>query len=90
MNTAQKDANLAKLSLFPYARIIPMHVSILLGASFVRGGTTSQSGLVLFLCLKTAADGLYAIVQKKGFGDGSQIDGSAPRILRTLPVARSS
>ncbi|MBN2269341.1 MAG: hypothetical protein JXN61_01930 [Sedimentisphaerales bacterium] len=81
---AQKDANLAKLNLFPYARIIPMHVSILLGASFVRGGTTSQSGLVLFLLLKTAADVFMHIVQKKGFSDveGGRIDDSGPRILR--------
>ena len=81
----EKQANAAKLTLFPYARIIPMHVVTFIGASLDKGKITPQSALVFFLLLKTAADVFMHIVQKKGFPDfvGARIDGSAPRIAGT-------
>jgi Family of unknown function (DUF6498) len=45
--------NIGTLMFFPYVRIFPMHLMILLGSHFV-GNNTAE--LVLFLLLKTAAD----------------------------------
>ena len=41
---------------YPYARIIPMHLTIIFGSSF--GGT-----LPLFLVLKTFADAIMHVVE---------------------------
>lgn len=55
--------NIGSLMLYPYARIIPMHLTIILGPLF--GGA-----LPLFLILKTFADAIMHIVEhnvlKKG------------------------
>ncbi|MBU0649417.1 hypothetical protein KJ969_04985 [Patescibacteria group bacterium] len=48
----QKIKNIGTMLFFPYARIIPMHLTILFGF-FLIGGPIS---LVFFLLLKTAAD----------------------------------
>jgi hypothetical protein len=48
----RQKRNIGKLMFFPYARIIPMHLTIILGAE-VAGG---PSVLLLFLILKTVAD----------------------------------
>jgi hypothetical protein len=45
--------NVGTLLFFPYARIFPMHLMILLGSHFAANNTAE---LVLFLLLKTAAD----------------------------------
>lgn len=84
---ARKQANAAKLTWFPYARIIPMHLATFIGAALDEGGITPQSALVFFLVLKTAADVFMHIVQRKGFGDeieDAPIDDSAPRIASTV------
>lgn len=55
----QKSAprpNIGAIMFFPYARIIPMHLTLLIGAAF--GGA-----LVIFLVLKTFADALMHIVE---------------------------
>jgi hypothetical protein len=51
-----KKQNIGSLMFYPYARIIPMHLTIILGFSF--GGT-----LLLFLVLKTFADAIMHIVE---------------------------
>jgi hypothetical protein len=48
----RRRPNIGTVMLFPYARIIPMHVAIATGAFVVKG----TFGLVVFLGLKTAAD----------------------------------
>ena len=40
----------------PYARIIPMHLTIILGGFFLMSGIVNVFVLVLFLVLKTGAD----------------------------------
>ncbi|MFH1228068.1 MAG: DUF6498-containing protein [Planctomycetota bacterium] len=53
--------NLGTLMFFPYARIIPMHLIIMFGA------TTGSGALVLFLLLKTAADVIMHAVEHAKF-----------------------
>jgi hypothetical protein len=49
--------NIGTLMFMPYLRILPMHLSIILGA--VLGGSTA---VLFFLALKTAADaGMHVI-----------------------------
>jgi len=83
---AQKQANVAKLAFFPYARIVPMHAAMVLAASLEKGNLAPQSALLFFLLLKTGADVFMHIVQKKGFADdieGTQADDSGPRFVGT-------
>jgi hypothetical protein len=55
----QKKPNLGSLMFYPYLRIIPMHLTIILGTIFPLGA------LPLFILLKTGADvGLHAIERK--------------------------
>lgn len=82
---AQKQANAAKLTFFPYARIVPMHAVTFFGAGLEEGGITPQSALIFFLLLKTGADVFMHIVEKKGFADAecTTIDDSCPRVVGT-------
>ncbi len=48
-----RKPNIGIIMFFPYARIVPMHLTIVIGGSI---GTTTTSALLLFLGLKTAAD----------------------------------
>jgi hypothetical protein len=59
------------LMFYPYARIIPMHLTILLG--WVLGG-----GLLLFLLLKTLADVIMHVVEHKVLlkGEAQQVPDS--------------
>ena len=45
--------NIGSIMFFPYIRIIPMHLMIIFGATFLGG---SSGALIFFLLLKTAAD----------------------------------
>jgi len=82
---AQKQANAAKLTFFPYARIVPMHAAVMIGAGLENRELGPQSALLFFLLLKTGADVFMHIVQKKGFADveGTRIDDSGPRVAGT-------
>ena len=55
--------NIGTLMFYPYARIIPMHLTIILGG-FLGGG------LLLFLLLKTLADAIMHIVEHRTFLKG--------------------
>jgi len=61
----KQKPNIGKMMFFPYARIIPMHIIILFGGILSGGKMT----LVLFMLLKTFADVIMHVVEKKGFGD---------------------
>jgi hypothetical protein len=49
--------NIGTLMFLPYARIIPMHLTIILGAAI------GSAGLVFFLILKTVADMIMHVVE---------------------------
>jgi hypothetical protein len=49
--------NIGTMMFFPYARIIPMHLSFIIGASFTQGA------IILFLLLKTIADVIMHAVE---------------------------
>ncbi len=53
--------NLGTLMMLPYARIIPMHITILAGGAF----TQSLLVLLLFIGLKTGADVIMHIVEHR-------------------------
>lgn len=55
-----RKPNLGRVMLFPYARIIPMHLTIVFGGHI---GAESLGRLVLFLALKTGADVLMHVVE---------------------------
>jgi hypothetical protein len=61
----KQKPNIGKMMSFPYARIIPMHIIILFGGILSGGKMT----LALFMLLKTFADVIMHVVEKKGFGD---------------------
>ncbi|MFA6170780.1 MAG: DUF6498-containing protein [Candidatus Margulisiibacteriota bacterium] len=53
----QSKANLDRLFMFPYARIIPMHLTLILGAAMdVILPGVAHAPILLFLSLKTIAD----------------------------------
>ncbi|MBU0672534.1 MAG: hypothetical protein KJ732_05860 [Candidatus Margulisbacteria bacterium] len=54
--------DLARLLFFPYARILPMHLTIIFGGFFV-GLTAVSATLILFMLLKTAADLAMHVVE---------------------------
>lgn len=47
-----RKPNIGTVMFFPYARIIPLHLTIIFGSFLIQGA----AGLVFFLILKTAAD----------------------------------
>jgi len=54
-----KKQNIGTLMFYPYARIIPMHLTILLGGFF------SQAIMIFFLFLKTIADVIMHIIEHR-------------------------
>ena len=57
---AKRVPNIGTIMFFPYARIIPMHFTILFGSHFANPST---GDLVLFLGLKTVADVIMHMVE---------------------------
>jgi len=63
----KRKQNLGKIMFFPYARIIPMHFTILFGGMVMGVGQAQGFLLVLFLGLKTLADlAMHAIEHLAG------------------------
>lgn len=60
-----KKQNIGSLMFYPYARIIPMHLTIILGSSFV-------SALPFFLVFKTFSDTVMHIVEHKVLRKGEE------------------
>ena len=53
----KKKPNIGRILFFPYARILPMHLTIMFGGSLMNSGWTgAQVALIFFLLLKTVAD----------------------------------
>lgn len=70
----KKKPNIGKMMLFPYARIIPMHLTIIFSGSIIVSGSTNGLKLFLiplflFLSLKTIADLTMHIIEHQGFED---------------------
>lgn len=57
-----RTPNIGTVMFFPYLRIIPMHLTILLGNFFAKGGTGT---LVIFLVLKTVADLILHLIEHR-------------------------
>lgn len=55
-----RTPNIGTIMFFPYLRIIPMHLTIIIGNNFAGG---SSAGLILFLGLKTAADLIMHMIE---------------------------
>lgn len=52
--------NIGTMMFFPYLRIIPMHLTIIFGGSFIKGASGT---LILFLGLKTIADLIMHMIE---------------------------
>jgi len=68
----KQKPNIGKMMFFPYARIIPMHITIIAGGFLQEKlGLTflSNATLVLFMLLKTLADVIMHTVEHRGFAD---------------------
>jgi hypothetical protein len=59
---SRRKPNIGTVMMFPYARIIPMHFTILLGSLFAK---RSPVTLILFLSLKTLADLIMHMVEHR-------------------------
>jgi hypothetical protein len=67
----EKKPNLGKITSYPYMRIIPMHVTVIVAGILQDKGIPIEGTmmLVLFMALKTVADvGMY-VIQRRGFED---------------------
>ncbi len=56
----KRTPNIGTIMFFPYARVIPMHLTIVIGGHFTKG---SQGALILFLALKTIADLIMHMIE---------------------------
>jgi hypothetical protein len=63
-NDRKRKINLGTLMFFPYARIIPLHITIVTGLLLSK----TTAALVLFLSLKTVADLIMHAVEHRSFG----------------------
>ncbi len=61
MDFRDKKPNLGFLLFYPYIRIIPMHLIIVSGMFLTSGG------MVLFMAMKTVADALMHIIERRLF-----------------------
>ena len=66
--------NIGKMMMFPYLRILPMHLTIIFGGMLTDGSFQSQTPLIIFMLLKTIADLAMHIVERIGFADAGQSD----------------
>jgi hypothetical protein len=56
LSDMNRNINLGTVFITPYARIIPMHLTIIIGFGLLMNGSSSTLVLALFLVLKTFAD----------------------------------
>jgi len=65
-----RPLSLAKVQLFPYARIVPMHIVVCVGVVLEAGGINSHLTVMFFLLLKAFADvAMYVVERSSVFGD---------------------
>lgn len=79
----KRKPNIGRLFVFPYARIIPMHLTIILGGLLTINTYKGRFVLLLFMLLKTLADAVMHVVEHKGFSDRPAKDHKHPS--KTLP-----
>jgi len=60
--SSKRKPDPGSMMLAPYARILPMHLTIILGSNYA----TSTSTLALFLFLKTVMDVIMHLVEHRG------------------------
>jgi len=65
----KRKPNIGTMMFFPYARIIPMHLTIIIGGGLSGGGYKGKMALAFFMLLKTLADVVMHVVERRGFGD---------------------
>lgn len=65
-----KKQNIGTLMFYPYARIIPMHMTI--GPMMILGGNFSEVVLLFFLILKTLADAVMHIIEHQIIRKGEE------------------
>ncbi len=70
-----RKPNIGIIMFFPYARIVPMHLTIVSGHAV---GVATSSGLLLFLVLKTAADVAMHLIEHRRWRPK---DGVEPRFF---------
>ncbi|MBN1556278.1 MAG: hypothetical protein JXA11_16175 [Phycisphaerae bacterium] len=58
-----RTPNIGTIMGFPYARIVPMHLTIIFGGWMVMAGVHARLILLLFLVLKTVADVIMHMVE---------------------------
>lgn len=58
---SNKEKNIGTVMFFPYARIIPMHLTIVFGFFLIQ----STGGLIFFLILKTVADVIMHTIEHR-------------------------
>lgn len=58
----QGKPNIGTMLFLPYARILPMHLMIVMGATI---GGESRTALIIFIALKTIADAIMHIVEHR-------------------------
>ena len=68
----EKKPNIGKIMLFPYSRIIPMHLTIIFSGIFIVSGSINgfelfSISVLFFLILKTIADLTMHIIEHRGF-----------------------
>ena len=61
-----KKPNIGQVMFTPYARIIPMHLTIMFGGIFLIAGDSHTLVLVFFLILKTVADIIMHRIEHRG------------------------
>ena len=63
--------NIGKLLMFPYARIVPIHITVLAAKGLEEFGITTEglATLLPFLCLKTVVDVVMHARELRGFED---------------------
>ena len=67
-----KKQNIGTLMFYPYARIIPMHMTILIGSMIALGGNFGAMVLPFFLILKTVADAIMHIIEHQVIRKGEE------------------
>jgi len=79
-----KPANISKLMGFPYARVVPIYLAIMLGIWVSDKGFNPRFTLLVFLALKTVVDVFMHVQQKKGFADeplNISVDDVVPHLI---------
>jgi len=69
---SKQKPNIGTMMFFPYARILPMHITIIIGGWLQQkaaGTHSANAALLLFMVLKTFADLITHAVERRGFGD---------------------